>query len=69
MHISQGMSFEDAASLSMVFSIAYVDLVETARFQKNQSILIHAAAGGVRQAVIMLAKHLSVEEIYVIVDS
>ncbi|MCJ1472284.1 hypothetical protein MMC13_000931 [Lambiella insularis] len=68
-HIPQGMSFEDAASLPMVFSTVYVGLVETARFQKGQSILIHAAAGGVGQATIMLAKHLCAGEIYATVSS
>lgn len=68
-HIPQGMSFEDAASLPMVFSTAYVGLVETARFRKGQSILIHAAAGGVGQAAIMLAKHLGAGEIYATVSS
>ena len=65
----QGMSFEDAASLPLVFSTAYVGLVEIARFQKGQSVLIHAAAGGVGQAAIMLAKHLGAGKIYATVSS
>ena len=68
-HMPRGMSFEDAASLPMVFSTAYVGLVEIARFQKGQSVLIHAAAGGVGQAAIMLAKHLGAGEIYATVSS
>ena len=68
-HMPQGMSFGEAASLPMVFSTAYVGLVETARFQKGQSVLIHAATGGVGQAAIMLAKHLGAAEIYATVSS
>lgn len=62
------MSFEDVASLPMVFSAAYAGLVETARFQKGQSVLFHAAAGAVGQAAIMLAKHLGAGEIYATVS-
>jgi acyl transferase domain-containing protein/NADPH:quinone reductase-like Zn-dependent oxidoreductase/NAD(P)-dependent dehydrogenase (short-subunit alcohol dehydrogenase family)/2-polyprenyl-3-methyl-5-hydroxy-6-metoxy-1,4-benzoquinol methylase len=68
-HIPEGMSFEDAASLPMVFSTAYVSLVDIARFQRGQSVLIHAAAGGVGQAAIMLSKYLGAGEIYVTVSS
>jgi acyl transferase domain-containing protein/NADPH:quinone reductase-like Zn-dependent oxidoreductase/SAM-dependent methyltransferase len=63
------MGFEDAASLPMVFSTAYVGLVDIARFQRGQSVLIHAAAGGVGQAAIMLSKYLGAGEMYVTVGS
>ncbi|KAF3012580.1 t1pks [Neopestalotiopsis sp. 37M] len=68
-HMPQNMSFEDAASVPMVFGTAYVGLVDTARFRPGQSILIHSAAGGVGQAAIMLAKHLGAGEIFVTVSS
>ncbi|KAI1171395.1 hypothetical protein F4777DRAFT_582964 [Nemania sp. FL0916] len=68
-HMPEDMSFEDAASLPMVFSTAYVALVEIARLQKGQSVLIHAAAGGVGQAAIMLAQYLGARNIYVTVGS
>ncbi|KAI1087095.1 hypothetical protein F5B19DRAFT_500382 [Rostrohypoxylon terebratum] len=68
-HMPEAMSFEDAASLPMVFSTAYVGLVDTARFRQGQTILIHAAAGGVGQAALMLAKYLGAGEIYVTVGS
>jgi acyl transferase domain-containing protein/NADPH:quinone reductase-like Zn-dependent oxidoreductase/SAM-dependent methyltransferase len=55
------MSFQEAASLPIVFVTAYYSLVQVARLQRGQSILIHAAAGGVGQAAIMLAKHLGAE--------
>ncbi|MCJ1379055.1 hypothetical protein MMC17_002155 [Xylographa soralifera] len=59
-----GMDFETAASLPLVFTVAYAGLVDSARLVAGQSVLIHAAAGGFGQAAIMLAKHLGVTEIY-----
>ncbi|KAK7977184.1 hypothetical protein PG988_004674 [Apiospora saccharicola] len=66
-----GMTFEDAASLPMVFTTAYVSLHDVARLQPGQSVLIHSAAGGVGQAAIMLAKHIlgGVEQIFATVSS
>ncbi|KAJ5382593.1 hypothetical protein N7517_000504 [Penicillium concentricum] len=57
-------SFEDAASLPLAFTIAYTGLVDSARLAPGQSVLIHAAAGAIGQAAIMLAKHLGVIEIF-----
>ncbi|KAI0973114.1 hypothetical protein F4678DRAFT_478324 [Xylaria arbuscula] len=68
-HIPHGITFEDAASLPMIFSTAYVCLVDTANFRSGQSILIHSAAGGVGQAAIMLAKYLGAREIFVTIGS
>jgi acyl transferase domain-containing protein/NADPH:quinone reductase-like Zn-dependent oxidoreductase/ubiquinone/menaquinone biosynthesis C-methylase UbiE len=59
-----GMDFETAASLPLVFTVAYHGLVDTARLVPGQSVLIHAAAGAFGQAAIMVAKHLGVTEIY-----
>ncbi|KAL4792644.1 polyketide synthase [Aspergillus venezuelensis] len=50
------MTFEHAATMPMVFSTAYFSLYDTARLQKGETVLIHAAAGGVGQAAIMLAQ-------------
>ncbi|KAM0279893.1 hypothetical protein ACHAQH_004333 [Verticillium albo-atrum] len=63
-----GKTFAEAASLPMIFTTAYTALVDVARLQRGQSVLIHAAAGGVGQAAIMLAQHLGAE-IYVTVGS
>lgn len=57
--IPDGMSFEEAAALPIVGTTAYHTLVNLARLRKGQSVLIHAAAGGVGQAAIQLATHLS----------
>jgi len=52
------ISFEDAAVLPTVHATAYQALVNVAKLRKGQSVLIHAAAGGVGQAALQLAKHL-----------
>ena len=66
--IPDSMSFEHAASVPMVFITAYAGLYDTARLQKGESILIHAATGGVGQAAVMLA-HLAGAEVFVTVGS
>lgn len=66
--IPNHMTFEVAASVPMAFITAYISLFDTARLQKGESVLIHAAAGGVGQAAIMLAQHVGAE-IYVTVGS
>ncbi|KAF5603009.1 polyketide synthase [Fusarium subglutinans] len=64
----EGTTFEEAASMPMVFTTAYVALYDVAHIQRGQSVLIHAAAGGVGQAAIQLAQHLGAD-IYVTVGS
>ncbi|KAI5219448.1 putative polyketide synthase [Aureobasidium subglaciale] len=59
--IPDEMSFETATTIPMVFITAYFSLVNTARLERGESILIHAAAGGVGQAAIMLAQHIGAE--------
>jgi acyl transferase domain-containing protein/NADPH:quinone reductase-like Zn-dependent oxidoreductase len=59
--IPADMSFETAASLPMIYCTAYQALVETARLQSGEKVLIHAAAGGVGQAAVMIAKHIGAE--------
>jgi NADPH:quinone reductase-like Zn-dependent oxidoreductase len=60
-HMPEGLNFEDAASLPVIFCTAYMCLIDIARLQRGQTVLIHAAAGGVGQAAIMIAKHLGLE--------
>lgn len=60
-HMPEGLSFEDAASLPVIFCTAYICLIDMARLRRGQTVLIHAAAGGVGQAAIMIAKHLGLE--------
>lgn len=61
MPIPGAMSFEEAAGVLLVHGTAWYALMEIARVQKGQSVLIHAAAGGVGQAAIMLAQTLGLE--------
>ncbi|KAH6659151.1 hypothetical protein BKA67DRAFT_543724 [Truncatella angustata] len=66
--IPENMSFEAAATLPLVYVTAYNALVRVARARRGQSVLIHAAAGGVGQAAIQIAKHLGLQ-IYATVGS
>jgi acyl transferase domain-containing protein/NADPH:quinone reductase-like Zn-dependent oxidoreductase/SAM-dependent methyltransferase len=58
MHIPVTITFEEAASVPVAFSTAFIGLCEIGRLQRGQSVLIHAAAGGVGQAAIMIAQHV-----------
>lgn len=60
-HIPDKASFEEAASMPVVFMTVYQSFVASARLQAGESVLIHAASGGVGQAAIMLAKQLKAE--------
>lgn len=59
--VPEGMSFEEAASIPVVHATAYNALIRIARIQKGQSILIHAAAGGVGQVACQIAQHVGLE--------
>lgn len=59
--IPDAMSFEEAATVPLVYCTAYTAIVDIARAQKGQSILIHAAAGGVGLAAIQIAIHLGLD--------
>ena len=50
------MSFEIASIIPIAFCTAYYSLIELARLEEHETVLIHAAAGGVGQAAIMLAQ-------------
>lgn len=52
------LSFEDSAALPLVLLTAWESLVERANLQAGQTILIHAAAGGVGHVALQLAHHL-----------
>lgn len=66
--IPEGLSFEQAATIPVVHGTAWYGLVHLARVKKGQSILIHAAAGGVGQSAIQIAQHFGMD-IYVTVGS
>ena len=66
--IPEEMSFTIAATIPVIFCTAFYALYTIARLQKGESILIHAAAGGVGQAAVMLSQ-LSGAEIFVTLGS
>ncbi|MFF0732673.1 SDR family NAD(P)-dependent oxidoreductase [Streptomyces chartreusis] len=59
--VPEGWSFEQAASVPIVFLTAYYALVDLAGLKEGESVLIHAAAGGVGMAAVQLAQHLGGE--------
>ncbi|NKK74533.1 zinc-binding dehydrogenase [Rhizobium leguminosarum bv. viciae] len=52
------LTMEEAASVPLVALTAWQALVERAKLQKGQRVLIHAGSGGVGTIAIQLAKHL-----------
>ncbi|EQB46130.1 hypothetical protein CGLO_14878 [Colletotrichum gloeosporioides Cg-14] len=66
--LPESITFEQGAAINLVHVTAYYALVRLAKLRKGQSVLIHAAAGGVGQAAIQLAKYLGLV-IYVTVGS
>ncbi len=54
------MSYEDAAALGVAYLTAYHGLLTLGQAKKGESLLLHAAAGGVGTAVLQIAKHLGV---------
>ncbi|KAF5012109.1 hypothetical protein FDECE_1826 [Fusarium decemcellulare] len=59
--IPDDMSYATAASLPIVYNTVIYGLQHMARLRKGESILIHAAAGGVGQAAITLAQRLGAD--------
>ena len=59
--IPDSLEFPVAASLPVVFCTAQYALAEIGRLCEGESILIHAAAGGVGQAAIILAQNVKAE--------
>ena len=56
--IPEGWSFEDAAAVPVVYATAYHGLVDLAALRPGESVLIHAAAGGVGLAAVQLAQYM-----------
>jgi acyl transferase domain-containing protein/NADPH:quinone reductase-like Zn-dependent oxidoreductase/acyl carrier protein/SAM-dependent methyltransferase len=57
------LSFEEAATLPVVFMTSWHALKNVARLRKGERILVHAGAGGVGMAAIQIAHHLGAEVI------
>jgi acyl transferase domain-containing protein/NADPH:quinone reductase-like Zn-dependent oxidoreductase/SAM-dependent methyltransferase/acyl carrier protein/short-subunit dehydrogenase len=58
-----GLSFEEAATLPVVFMTAWHALKKVAHIEAGECILVHAGAGGVGMAAIQIAHHLGAEVI------
>ncbi|KAF3480538.1 uncharacterized protein GIQ15_05885 [Arthroderma uncinatum] len=61
MQMPPSLSFEEAASLPVAYCTAYICFTDLVRLQRDQKILIHAAAGSVGQAAIMMARLIGAE--------
>ncbi|CAM2068431.1 Type I polyketide synthase [Sulfidibacter corallicola] len=59
--IPAGLSFAAAATIPTTFVTAWYALVDLARLQSGERLLVHAAAGGTGQAAMQLARHLGAE--------
>jgi polyketide synthase 12 len=59
--IPAGWSFRQAAAAPVVFLTAWYGLVELGGLRAGESVLIHAAAGGVGMAAVRIARHLGAE--------
>ncbi|KAM7199140.1 putative polyketide synthase [Rhypophila sp. PSN 637] len=67
--IPDNISFADAAAIPITYYTAWYCLSHVARFEQGQSVLIHAASGGVGQAAIQMAQLLGAGAIYCTVGS
>ncbi|MGW7823915.1 type I polyketide synthase [Streptomyces puniciscabiei] len=59
--IPANWSYVQAASVPLAYLTAYYALVDLAGLKAGESILIHAAAGGVGMAAVQVARHLGAE--------
>jgi acyl transferase domain-containing protein/NADPH:quinone reductase-like Zn-dependent oxidoreductase/acyl carrier protein len=60
-HMPKGWSFAEAATVPIVYLTAYYGLVDLAGLKPGESVLVHAAAGGVGSAAVRLARHLGAD--------
>ncbi|MFE9425685.1 type I polyketide synthase [Kitasatospora sp. NPDC006697] len=59
--IPAGWTFEQAAAVPVVHLTAYYALADLAGLRPGESVLVHAAAGGVGMAAVQLARHFGAE--------
>lgn len=59
--LPDSMPFTVGASIPIIYLTAWLSLVKIAKLRKGQTVLIHAASGGVGQAAIMIAQHFGAE--------
>jgi NADPH:quinone reductase-like Zn-dependent oxidoreductase/acyl carrier protein len=61
--IPDNLSFEEAATIPVVFMTSWHALTNVARLRRGERVLIHAGAGGVGMAAIQIAHYLGAEVI------
>ena len=54
--LPEGMSFDDAAAITLIYQTGWFALHRRARIQPGEWLLVHAGAGGVGSAAIQLGK-------------
>ncbi|MFJ6721823.1 SDR family NAD(P)-dependent oxidoreductase [Streptomyces sp. NPDC091259] len=59
--VPEGWTFAEAAAVPVAFLTAYYGLVDLAGIRPGDTVLIHAATGGVGMAAVQLARHLGAE--------
>ncbi|MEV8479889.1 SDR family NAD(P)-dependent oxidoreductase [Streptomyces sp. NPDC051173] len=59
--VPRGWGMREAAGVPVAFLTAWYGLVELARVKPGESVLVHAATGGVGMAAVRIARHLGAE--------
>ncbi|MET7370898.1 polyketide synthase dehydratase domain-containing protein, partial [Streptomyces sp. NPDC005566] len=59
--VPAGWSWAQAAAIPLVFATAWYGLQDLAEVRPGESVLVHAAAGGVGMAAVQLAQHWGLE--------
>jgi NADPH2:quinone reductase len=56
--LPNGMSFEEGAAIPIIYPTSYAALIFRANLQAGETLLVHAAAGGVGSAALQIGKAL-----------
>lgn len=56
--LPEGMSFDEGAALPIIYPTSYAALVDRAALRAGETLLVHAAAGGVGLAAVQIGKAL-----------
>ncbi|KAF3055679.1 Lovastatin diketide synthase LovF [Daldinia childiae] len=59
--LPEDLSWEEGAAIPIAYATAYHSLVRIAGLARGETVLIHAAAGGVGQAAIIIAQHIGAD--------
>ncbi len=59
----EGMTYEEAATIPVVFMTSWHALSTVARLRAGETVLVHSGAGGVGMAAIQIARHLGAKVI------